>query len=143
MRRYLLCAFFALSAFCFKASAQQYILSGRITDQKNNPISFVSVYIKNSTYGTTSNENGVYQFKLTAGTYDIIYRVVGYKERTEKVTVTNHDEQRDVQMEDEIFNRKEVIAKARPDTAATEIMRKVIAKREFYLNEVKSYSCVV
>ncbi|MDB5112570.1 MAG: hypothetical protein JWR67_3684 [Mucilaginibacter sp.] len=135
--------FFALAALGFKASAQQYVLSGRITDQKNNPISFVSVYIKNSTYGTTSNENGVYQFKLTAGTYDIIYRVVGYKERTEKVTITDHDEQRDVQMEDEIFNRKEVIAKARADTAATEIMRKVIAKREFYLNEVKSYSCVV
>ena len=145
MRRYLLFAFFVLSAFCFKASAQQYVLSGRITDQKNNPVSFVSIYIKNSTYGTTTNENGVYQFKLTAGTYDIIYRIVGYKERTEKVTITDHDEQRDVQLEDEIFNRKGVVVKgkASPDSAAMQIMRKAIARREFYLNEVKSYSCVV
>jgi len=143
MKRYLLLIFTLLIALSFKASAQQFILSGRITDQKNSPIPFVSVYIKNSTYGTTSNGNGAYQFKLAAGTYDVVYRYVGYQERIEKVTITNHDEQRNVQMEDEIFKLKEVVVKGNRDTAAADIMYRVIAKRKFYLNEVKSYSCVV
>jgi hypothetical protein len=145
MKRFLLSILLLLAAFVFKASAQQFVLSGRITDQKNSPISFVSVYIKNSTYGTTSNEDGVYQFKLEPGTYNVIYRFVGYKERVEKVTITDHDERHNVQMEDEIFQLKAVDIKDRKgrDTAAMDIMRKVIAKREFYLNEIKSYSCVI
>ncbi len=145
MKRYILLLLVALNVVSLEASAQQFVLSGRITDQKNSPISFVSVYIKNSTYGTTTNEDGTYQFKLTAGTYAIIYRFVGYKERVEKVTITNHDEQHNVQMEDEVFKLKEVTVKDKnaPDTAAMAIMHKVIDKRKFYLNEVKSYSCVV
>lgn len=85
------------------ASAQQYLLSGRITDQNNNVVPFSSVYIKNSTYGTTSNEDGAYQFKLSPGTYSVIYRVVGYNEKIVSVTITNHDEQLNVQMQDEVF----------------------------------------
>jgi hypothetical protein len=145
MKKYFLLAFITLTIFHFKASAQQFVLSGRITDQKNSPISFVSVYIKNSTYGTTSNENGVYQFKLTPGTYDIVYRFVGYQEKIEKVTITNQNLQHDVQLQDEIFKLQEVAIKDSriKDTSAMGIMQKVIAKRQFYLDEVKSYSCVV
>jgi hypothetical protein len=137
------CAF--LTALSIKASAQQFVLSGRITDQTGNPISFASVYIRNSTYGTTTNADGVYQFKLGAGTYNVIYRFVGYKERTEKVTITDHNERRNVQMEDEIFQLREVDIKDKKgrDTAATDIMRKVISKRAYYLNEVRSYSCAI
>src|ERR1700749_4226091 len=145
MKRFLLLTLIILIALSPKASAQQFVLSGRITDQKNSPISFVAVYIKNSTYGTTSNADGVYEFKLTPGTYAIVYRYVGYQERIEKVTITNHNEQHNVQMEDEVFKLREVVIKdkAAPDTAAINIMRKVIDKRQYYLNEVKSYSCVV
>jgi hypothetical protein len=145
MSRYLLLLFFNLTAFHLEASAQQFFLSGRITDQKNKPISFVSIYIKNSTYGTTTNEDGTYQFKLTPGNYNLVYRFVGYKERNEKVTITTQDERRNVKMEDEIFQLKETRAnnKKGHDTAAMAIMRKVINKRAYYLNEVKSYSCAV
>src|SRR5476649_1149168 len=98
MRRLLLLALITLFAFNLKASAQQFVLSGRITDQQDKPISFVAVYIKNSTYGTTTNADGIYQFKLTPGTYTIIYRYVGYQERVEKVTITNHNEEHNVRM---------------------------------------------
>jgi hypothetical protein len=145
MRRNLLLTFIIFSAFCLKAAAQQFVLSGKITDKKSSAISFVSVYIKNSTYGTTSNEDGIYQFKLTPGTYSIVYRFVGYQERIEKVTITDHDELRNVQLQNEVFTLRQADIKDGPgrDTTAQGIMRKVIDKRKFYLNEVKSYSCVV
>src|SRR3954463_10246668 len=106
MSRYLLLPFITLSALSFKASGQQFVLSGNITDQKNMPIGFVSVYIRNSTYGTTSNENGIYQFKLNPGNYDVVYRFVGYKEQIEHITITDRDELHNVQMQDEIFTLK-------------------------------------
>lgn len=82
MRKYLLLLF--ISILSISASAQTYLLTGRITDANNKPVAFASVYIKNSTYGTASNENGNYEFKLTAGSYAIVYRFPGYKEMTEK-----------------------------------------------------------
>jgi hypothetical protein len=145
MNRYLLLLFITLSALSFKASAQQFVLSGRVTDQKNMPIGFVSVYIRNSTYGTTSNENGLYQFKLNPGNYDVVYRFVGYKEQIDHVTITDHDELHNVQMADEIFTLKDATVKDHRgrDTAAANIIRKVIAKRKYYLREVKNYSSTV
>ena len=136
----LLPIFFAVS----QLSAQQIELSGKITDQKNVPVSFASVYIKNTSFGTTSNENGNYTFKLRPGTYDIIYRVVGYKEKAGRINLSNHNEQLNVQLEDEPFELKAVKTKeSDKNDPAMDIMRKVVAKREFYLNEVKSYSCVI
>jgi hypothetical protein len=145
MKQLFLSIFVLFNAFVFKASAQQYVLSGRITDADNKPISFVSVYIRNSTYGSTTNEEGRYKFNLSPGSYDLVYRYVGYRERVEHVTITDHDESNNVQLENEVFqlNATTVSDRRNPDTAAAIIMRKVIAKREFYLKEVKSYSCAI
>ncbi len=145
MKKALLSVFILLSAFVLKASAQQFVLSGKITDAKGNPISYVSVYIRNSTYGTTTNEEGIYKFNIPPGTYDLVYRYVGYKERIEKVTINDREERRDVQLEDEIYQLKTLTISDKDgiDTAANVIMRKVIAKREYYLNEIKSYSCAI
>jgi hypothetical protein len=143
MKRFLLSASIILSAICFKASAQQFVFSGQVTDQKNNPISFVSVYIKNSTYGTTTNEDGVYEFKLEAGTYNIVYRFVGYKERIEKITIKDNDREHNVQLIDEPFKLIDEKVKGNDYDPGTDIIRKAVAKREFYLNEVTSYSCAV
>jgi len=135
--------FIFITLLTFKASAQQFILSGRVSDAKNHPISFTSVYIRSTTYGATANESGYYQFKLSPGTYHVIYRFVGYKERIETVTIVNHDIQHNVQLEDEVFKLKTVIIhgkRFKTDTAANDIMRQVIAKRKYYLNEVPEYS---
>ncbi|NNU34884.1 carboxypeptidase-like regulatory domain-containing protein [Mucilaginibacter sp. S1162] len=145
MKRFLLSVFILLGAFVFKASAQQYVLSGKITDVNGKPISYVSVYIHNSTYGTTTNEDGIYKFNIPAGTYNLVYRFVGYKERIEKVVINDREERRDIQLEDEIYQLKTATIRDKDgmDTAANVIMRKVIAKREYYLNEIKSYSCAI
>jgi hypothetical protein len=128
----------------FRLSAQQVELSGKITDQKNMPVSYASVYLKNTSYGTTSNENGEYTFKLKPGVYNIIYRVVGYKQKTSTVTMDTRNEQLDVQLQDEPFELKASNTKeASKYDPAMDIMRKVVSKREYYLKEVKSYSCII
>lgn len=128
----------------FHSSAQRHVLSGQVTGQKNIPVSFASVYVKNTGYGTTANENGDYIFKLKPGVYEVIYRVAGYKEKLEKVTMSNHDEQRNVQLIEEPYQLKAV--KSRGDNKndpAYDIMRQVLNRRKFYLNEANSYSCVI
>jgi len=138
--------FVFISLIAFNASGQQYLLSGRVTDGQGHAIPFTSIYIRNTTYGTTANESGNYQFKLNPGTYNVIYRFVGYKERIETVTIASHDVVRNVKMDAGIFELKTVVIEGKRiknDTAANSIMRHVIAKREYYLTEVKAYSCAV
>jgi hypothetical protein len=137
--------FVFISLITFKASGQQFTLSGRITDAESHPIPFTSVYIRNTTYGTTANENGFYQFKLNPGTYDVIYRFVGYQERVESITITGSNVLHNTAMEDEVFQLNTVVVQEKrvKDTAANAIMRQVIAKREYYLNEIPAYSCAV
>jgi hypothetical protein len=142
MRKHILLILIALCSI--NASAQQYLLSGRITDQKNSIIPFTSVYIRNSSYGTTANEDGIYQFKLNPGTYSVIYRFVGYKEKTINVTITDHDEQLDVQMDDEVFATERVASTYQKNRDAGDtIMKQVIKKRKYYVEEAASYSCAV
>src|SRR4051812_25345137 len=94
MRRYLLLV--VLIIISLHASAQSYVLTGKITGSTNKPVAFAAVYIKNSTYGSVSNEEGKYELKLDKGNYDVIYRFPGYKEVTEKLTITDHDIQQNV-----------------------------------------------
>lgn len=126
------------------ASAQQYMLSGTISDKQNKPVGFTSVYIKNSTYGTTANEDGFYQLKLSPGTYQVVFRFVGYRERSEQVTIGSRNEQRNVKLEEEafLFNNAKAVYR-RNHTPGDTIMRRVIDKREYYLKQVNSYSCAV
>ncbi|MBB3055411.1 DUF5686 family protein [Mucilaginibacter gotjawali] len=142
MKKTILFAVLALSTFnCF---AQQFALSGHITGGRNLPIPFASVYIKNSTYGTTANENGDYMFKLRPGTYDIVYRVVGFKEDVERISISAGHVEHNVQLTAEPFELKPVISKeTNKNDPAYDIMHHVVDKRKFYLNEVKSYQCAI
>jgi hypothetical protein len=142
MRRYLPFIIFILSAFT--ASAQQYTLSGQITGPKNEAVGFTSVYIRNSTYGTTANEDGRYSFKLSPGTYNVIYRNTGYKEQTENITITDHGEVRNVQLANEVFKFSQVSDKWKDNLDPGDtIMRMVIDKRKQHLEEVNTYTASV
>lgn len=129
--------------FSLAAVGQTHRLTGLITDGQNHPIGFASVYIKNTTYGTSANENGYYTFNLSPGNYQVIYRFVGYKQRTENITIGNYDESRNVKMEADSFLLKTVVIKGKRGDVGREIMQKVIARRTFYLNQVQQYTADV
>src|ERR1700761_8464529 len=63
----------------------QVTLSGKITDDQNKPIPFASIYIKNTTKGTSANSEGEYTLQLKPGTYEVQYKAVGYREESRKV----------------------------------------------------------
>jgi len=142
MKRYL--PFIILLLTALGATAQQYTLSGRISNPKNGPVSFTSVYIRNTNYGTTANEEGSYQLKLSPGTYNIVYRFTGYTEQIQSITISDHNEMRNVQLADEVFKLSQVSDKWKENLDPGDtIMRMVIDKRQIHLEEVKGYTCAV
>ncbi|MBO7478653.1 MAG: TonB-dependent receptor [Salinivirgaceae bacterium] len=61
------------------ATAQQYTVSGYITDGKSaETIIGATVYDENSRHGTASNNFGFYSLTLAAGQHNVVFSYVGY-----------------------------------------------------------------
>ncbi len=132
---------FSLILFLFSAvlSAQQVSVSGKITDEKNQALSFSSVLVKGSTQGTNANADGFYSLKLAPGTYELIFQYVGYKKKVEKVIVEGNTI-KNVSLSPESYELKEVVIKDGEDPAYA-VIRAAIKKRKYYLNEVNAFTC--
>lgn len=120
-------------------------VSGKITDENNEGLPFVSVYLKSTTQGVTSNKEGNYSIELPGGNHELIFQFIGYKTHSENVKVES-DEQKiilNVKMEPQPYEIAEVTVNANAEDPAYEVIRKAIKMRKFYLSQVQSYSCDV
>lgn len=61
------------------AHAQTIHISGRVTDQTAQPLAGVTVFVKGTDIGTTTNANGEYSISLTNDTSTLVFRFLGYK----------------------------------------------------------------
>jgi hypothetical protein len=125
---------------CF---GQAYAVEGKITDIQGNPLPFVPVYAKGTTNGSIANEHGVYQIKLDPGTYTIIFRVIGYEQQTREVTITTKNLNVDMKLEPESYTLESYLPQDTEVDSAEVIMQQVIAKRQYYLHQVKEYACQI
>jgi len=122
--------------------SQQITIKGKITDEHNQAIPFASVYIKNTTRGTSANSEGEYTLQIKPGTYDVQYKAVGYKQESRKLNVAANVVVNVVLMT-ETYQLKDVVIKAGGEDPAYAIIRKAIKKRKTHLNEVNAYTCLV
>ncbi|HEX8313469.1 MAG TPA: carboxypeptidase regulatory-like domain-containing protein, partial [Flavisolibacter sp.] len=68
--------------FSFVSSAQDKVVSGRVTDSSGRGIAGVSVTIQGQTArGTTTSENGSYSLSVPANVTTLIFSSVGYGTR--------------------------------------------------------------
>lgn len=136
------CLLLFLCFLAAKVCGQQFTLSGKVTEGKGTTVPFASVYVNTTTQGTSSNIDGHYKLTLPAGKVEILFTAVGYDDR--KVTVMMKENTTlDIVLAPKIFTLNDVIIKSPTENRANEIIKKVIAKRKDYLNEIDAYSCEV
>jgi len=133
---------FLLTLFLIKQASASTV-SGKVTDETGKPAPFASVYIKGTTRGTTSNMDGMYSMELAAGTYELGFRLIGYKVHIEKVTLSNQNIFVDVKLVPESFQLRETVINASAEDPAYEVIRQAQKKRKFYLEQIDAYSCDV
>jgi CarboxypepD_reg-like domain len=79
---------FLLQAFCFQLTAQINITGKVFNDVSGEPLAGASVYINNSTIGSTTGADGSYTlFNVMPGTYDIIVTFVSFEAIIHRVSV--------------------------------------------------------
>jgi TonB-linked SusC/RagA family outer membrane protein len=81
-----------MMVFISAAAVAQVKISGKVTDDKGNPIPGVSVTVKNASAGASTNADGTYQItaNLKPGKYTIIFSGVGLKSSEQALTVTTN-----------------------------------------------------
>ncbi|MCX6292173.1 MAG: DUF5686 and carboxypeptidase regulatory-like domain-containing protein [Bacteroidetes bacterium] len=138
MKKALLLVLFFSGYFlpCFSANVH-----GNITDEKNQPLPFVNVFIQGTSTGTTANVDGNYSIDLEPGEYNLVFRMIGYRQRTERIILPGTSLGMNVQLFPESYLLKEVKVSASSEDPAYDIIRKAQKKRKYYLEQVKSYSC--
>jgi len=118
-------------------------LKGIVQDSQGEPLPYVSIYVQNTSRGTTTNAVGEYELSLESGDYLINYRFIGYKTESRQVKIGDEAVELDVVLETQATLLNEVVIAADAEDPAYDIIRKAIRKREFYKDYFSSYSCDV
>lgn len=141
MKKTFLTLLFLTTAISFSI-AQQFKLAGSIKDTEGQPVSFASVYIKNTSKGTSANIDGVYRMAIDQGTFTIVYKAIGYKAIEKTVTIIN-DIVEDIVLSPETYMLSGVTINGNAEDPAYEIIRQAIKKRKEHLTEVTAYTANV
>jgi len=93
---------FLFTLFCSLALLSSYgiTLSGKVTNEKGQPLQYVSVYLKNQpTYGTITDVSGNYSLEVEISNRDILlFSLVGYEQKQIEINSFAKNRQIDVKM---------------------------------------------
>ena len=121
--------------------AEQYILEGKVTNTLLEPLSYVTVQIKSQQMGTRTDDAGHYRFKLEEGEYDLVFSLIGYKTKEQKVIVRKEGMTLNIILESNTKGINEVKITASKKDKAEEYIRQVIKNKESNLSKINSFSC--
>lgn len=57
----------------------QITIKGKVLDKKDQPLEGASVYLNNTSVGTTTNQEGFFELSIKNGTYDLIVSFIGFE----------------------------------------------------------------
>jgi hypothetical protein len=105
-------------------------IKGTVSDEKGNPLPFVTVFSANTYNGTTSNDSGKYELNIkTIGKQTIVFQYLGFKTQKIAISVEKLPYILDVKMYEENFALNEVVINPK-DNPANAIIRSAIASKK-------------
>jgi outer membrane receptor for ferrienterochelin and colicins len=107
----LLLFLFILIPICFYSQEKGTVI-GHILD-KGEAVSFASIFIKNTTIGTSSDESGNFNFQIPAGKQTIVVQAIGFKNQEKSINVpANGNIHVDFNLEESVFGLNQVVVSA-------------------------------
>ena len=70
-----------------KTYSQQYVITGKVVDTLQQPLTGASVFCQNTTIGTAANTSGEFKLYLPEGGYNLIITYTGYQ--TQSIQISN------------------------------------------------------
>ena len=117
-------------------------ISGVVYGKSGEQLPFATIYIKETSFGTTTNLEGRYEFSLDPGKYTLIFQYLGYSTEYRELIIENEDVLLDVELKEQSYVLPDLTYVSGEDPAYA-IMRKVIARSKYHLYQLESYSTTV
>lgn len=127
----------------FQSTAQLYKLKGKVTNSKMEPLSFVTVQVKEEQIGTRTDEQGNYEFKLEAGEYELLFSLLGYEKQQIKLIHQNNSTQQNIILKESTNDLGEIKIVNFKKDRAEEIIKNVIRQKETISSAAKTYTANV
>ncbi len=118
-------------------------IKGIITDTNGVPIPYATIYVKELGTGTTSNAEGNYVYRLSAGVYNITFQTIGYETVVKRINVSNAFVTTNIILKAQTYELAQVEVTSGGRDPAYTIMRKAIAKAKFHTNQLDAYTTQV
>lgn len=94
---------YLLFLFLVVTTAKAQII-GKVIDENNNPVPYVNIWVENENIGTTSEENGTFEIKISVKNKVLVFSAVGFE--TKKVSLELSQK---VEMKRLIYELNEVV----------------------------------
>jgi Family of unknown function (DUF5686)/CarboxypepD_reg-like domain len=115
-------------------------IKGTVTDEKGNPIPFVSVFIDNTYVGTTTNEQGQYELRVKKPTKSmVVFQNLGFKTKKIKFVFETYMQTLDVQLLEENITINEVVIDSK-NNPANEVIKNAIENRKENSKQTSKYT---
>jgi len=124
-------------------SSFSHNLKGAIKSKDGTPIPYATVFIKEVSLGTSTNEEGKFELDLPPGSYTANFRSLGYIPTVETIILTKKVTEIAVTLEEQIIQINQIDIHSGDEDPAYGIMRKVIGLSYVHLNQVSSFSADV
>ncbi len=137
MKSYLIASLLVvLSTLRFLYADDRVTLSGTVT-ASGEALAAVNIRIAGTSFGTITNMKGEYTLRIEKGKQTIIFSSIGYQSDTLNLTLTENTT-KDIRLTESPVKLAEVVISA--EDPAIEIIRKAIAHKRTWMNQIKSYS---
>lgn len=135
MKKFFAYVFVVLSSQC--ALAQNYYLSGVVTDVFDNAIDGAGIFIKNSNFFTYTNDTGFFKLLLPKGTFTIIVEKKGYISYSSKLTIGDEDKAQNFSLESDKIKEVAVIKlQSEKIDLSKEIIRSTVDKKDRFRSNI-------
>jgi hypothetical protein len=138
--KYILLLIVFFSATFTTVFGQKTGVQGRVVDENQEPLPSLTIYLEGGTQSTTTNANGDYFLALPAGEHQVVFRFIGYETVSKKVEIKQEVVTLHLEMKPVSFLLNEIEITPDKENPAYAIIRNAQKKRDFYKNELKTYS---
>lgn len=118
-------------------------IKGFVTDENDQPVPFATIYLKQTTTGTTTNDLGQYEILLEPGSYTVVFQGLGFKKQEINLIVTEHFVVKNIQLVKQAYRIKEIRVYSGGEDPAYPIMRKAISLAPYYQRQTAAYAAEV
>ena len=120
--------------------AQNFYISGKVTNIFSDPLANAGVFVKNSSFFTYTNDTGYYKILVPKGTFTLVIEKKGFKTYSTKLTLVNQDVHRNFNLDfDQVENLGAVKVTSKKVDRSKSIIRAAIDGKGRF-KDVSNYS---